>query len=360
MSLRGLLVRSLVAALVALTVNQVSLDWVDQVGWIRENRFGLRSAVVDTYNHVVSCFSTVRDMCARWLLAGVDWIPHDWLDDKWRDTIRKTIDRAPQSGSQSAPRKDRHKVAFSRKTDSASQSESVSSTDRVLSADELAQYTGDSGRPIYLAILGHVFDVTRGRRHYGAGGGYSGFAGRDATRAFISGDFSAAGLVDSIDELSGQDLLGLDGWLRMYRKDYQAVGVLHGRYYDASGKATAYQRRFFERLAQERGKNSLREVEQRQFPACNSEWRAEEGHGGSGKGRVYCTPTSGDGRHRGWTGVPRQLHTTDGEGRRCACVKDRGPPSIGPDSGKDRGDLDNPRLREYPGCHPKSQSCNFS
>ena len=43
----------------------------------------------------------------------------------------------------------------------------------------------DSSIPIYLAVLGRVFDVTKGADYYGPGaGGYSGFAGRDGSRAF--------------------------------------------------------------------------------------------------------------------------------------------------------------------------------
>jgi Cytochrome b5-like Heme/Steroid binding domain len=38
-----------------------------------------------------------------------------------------------------------------------------------------------------------VFDVTRGRKHYGPGGGYSFFAGRDGSAAFVSGAFNETG-----------------------------------------------------------------------------------------------------------------------------------------------------------------------
>lgn len=50
---------------------------------------------------------------------------------------------------------------------------------RVFSKVELQQYDGsDDNKDVYLGILGRVFDVTRGRRHYGKGGGYSFFAGK--------------------------------------------------------------------------------------------------------------------------------------------------------------------------------------
>lgn len=49
----------------------------------------------------------------------------------------------------------------------------------IFSAEELSKFNGDKGSPaIYLAILGQVFDVTKGSKHYGPGGGYHAFAGK--------------------------------------------------------------------------------------------------------------------------------------------------------------------------------------
>lgn len=51
-------------------------------------------------------------------------------------------------------------------------------------------YNGrDPNKPIYVAILGDVYDVTEGRRIYGPGGYYSFFSGRDASRAYVTGCF---------------------------------------------------------------------------------------------------------------------------------------------------------------------------
>lgn len=48
----------------------------------------------------------------------------------------------------------------------------------VLSASELGHYTGAEDSPgLYLAVLGQVFDVQRGHKHYGPGGAYSFFSG---------------------------------------------------------------------------------------------------------------------------------------------------------------------------------------
>ncbi|KAF1562185.1 UNVERIFIED_CONTAM: Neuferricin, partial [Eudyptes robustus] len=76
--------------------------------------------------------------------------------------------------------------------------------------DQLALFDGSrESQPVYLAILGRVYDVEKGRKHYSAGGGYHFFAGKDATRAFITGDFTPKGLIDDVTGLSDQELLSL-------------------------------------------------------------------------------------------------------------------------------------------------------
>ena len=55
---------------------------------------------------------------------------------------------------------------------------------------ELRRYDGSPGSPgLMLALLGVVYDVQRGQEYYGPGGGYSFFAGRDASRAYVTGKF---------------------------------------------------------------------------------------------------------------------------------------------------------------------------
>lgn len=61
---------------------------------------------------------------------------------------------------------------------------------RPITVAELAQYDGKGiDKPIYLSIKGDVYDVSQKRYLYGPGGGYSFFAGRDASRAFVTGCF---------------------------------------------------------------------------------------------------------------------------------------------------------------------------
>ncbi|KAI9782154.1 MAG: hypothetical protein M1816_001988 [Peltula sp. TS41687] len=59
-----------------------------------------------------------------------------------------------------------------------------------LTPAELALYNGtDPSLPIYLALNGTIYDVSASPGIYGPGGGYAFFAGRDGTRAFVTGCF---------------------------------------------------------------------------------------------------------------------------------------------------------------------------
>ncbi|KAL7941665.1 cytochrome b5 [Trichoderma barbatum] len=60
-----------------------------------------------------------------------------------------------------------------------------------LTLEQLSAYDGkDPSKPVYVAINGTIFDVSRGRHIYGPGGSYNYFAGCDAARAFITGCFA--------------------------------------------------------------------------------------------------------------------------------------------------------------------------
>jgi len=74
----------------------------------------------------------------------------------------------------------------------------------LLTPAQLALYNGtDPSKPIYLAINNTIFDVTAGKHTYGPGGSYEVFAGRDATRAFVTGCF----LEDRTGDLRGAEWL---------------------------------------------------------------------------------------------------------------------------------------------------------
>lgn len=65
---------------------------------------------------------------------------------------------------------------------------------RLFIPEELARYRGRPGDPgLYLALLGRVYDVSSGRRHYEPGAPYSGFAGISRAAPAVS-CYDAGGL----------------------------------------------------------------------------------------------------------------------------------------------------------------------
>ncbi|XP_071621265.1 neuferricin [Heliangelus exortis] len=224
---------------------------------------------------------------------------------------------------------------------------------RLLSSAELARYRGATGEPgLYLAVLGRVFDVERGRKHYGPGGAYSGLAGRDASRAFATGDFTPTGLVDDVSVLSAGELLAIRSWLSFYRDNYEPVGKLVGRFYDENGAPTAALRQAEAAIEEALKLQAESEQMKQHFPPCNSEWSSAAGT------RFWCSRQSG-GINRDWSGVPRKLFQPGSKGSHCVCVRTLGPPWDQAASAEhsNRGDLDNPHLQEYDGCHPMAEQC---
>ena len=221
---------------------------------------------------------------------------------------------------------------------------------RVFSVGELAKYDGSPGSPgLHLALLGEVYDVSQGSQYYGPGGGYSFFAARDASRAFVTGNFEEEGLVDDVSGLTSSDYMGLAEWSLFYQTDYRRVGVLAGRFYDQAGEVTQDWRELQDWTAAAQKDRDQNDVEKKMFPPCNVEWSQAEGS------RYWCTTKSG-GVTRDWVGVPRQLFYP-GRQPRCACVRRRGPPSTDPGASSDRGDTDSPHVKMYPGCRPESYEC---
>jgi predicted heme/steroid binding protein len=74
----------------------------------------------------------------------------------------------------------------------------------ILTPAELALHNGtDPSLPIYIAINNTVFDVTAGKHTYGPGGSYSVFAGKHATRAFVTGCFAE----DATNDMRGVEMM---------------------------------------------------------------------------------------------------------------------------------------------------------
>lgn len=98
--------------------------------------------------------------------------------------------------------------------------------------EELAQYDGsDPEKPIYIAVLGKVYDVTAGKAYYGKGSGYNIFAGRDASRSFVTGCFDQKNpdcLSSKVDGFTPEQKKSLDHWVEFYDKSekYHWIGYL--------------------------------------------------------------------------------------------------------------------------------------
>ncbi|XP_017268063.1 neuferricin [Kryptolebias marmoratus] len=209
----------------------------------------------------------------------------------------------------------------------------------LLSRRELAQYDGEEGsRGLYLAILGRVFDVSKGHKHYGPGGAYHFMAGRDASLAFITGDFTERGLTDDVSSLSPLQVVALFDWLAFYQREYKSVGMLIGRFYNETGQPTEALVNVEGLLAEGRHLKAQSEAEKVRLPPCNSEWSTNRG------GRVWCSPKSG-GVIREWTGVPRRFFSPASSGVQCVCVKDASTAE------------EDPNLQKYDSCPAHADSC---
>ncbi|TFK43305.1 cytochrome b5 [Crucibulum laeve] len=96
---------------------------------------------------------------------------------------------------------------------------------RLFSERLLAEFDGTTeGKPIYLAIDGDVYDVSKGKA-YQPGGSYHILAGVDAARAFGTGCFKQHRTYDTRG-MSESELRGLAHWKKFYaeHKDYEKVG----------------------------------------------------------------------------------------------------------------------------------------
>ncbi|GMF41288.1 unnamed protein product [Phytophthora fragariaefolia] len=88
---------------------------------------------------------------------------------------------------------------------------------RFFTPEELLPFNGEDGRPIYIAVLDEVYDVSRKRDFYGPGEGYHLFAGRDASRALAKMSFEKEDLdSDKLDDLSFMDKETLNDWVTKF------------------------------------------------------------------------------------------------------------------------------------------------
>ncbi|XP_031840833.1 neuferricin isoform X2 [Nomia melanderi] len=138
---------------------------------------------------------------------------------------------------------------------------------------------------------------------------------RDASLAFITGEFNDEGLTDDISSLVPKEIKKLNDWVEFYNKNYIYKGKLSGRYYHEDGTPTEEFHNVQKMLQNAKKMESEEEHRKRMFPPCNIEWNPSSGT------VVWCSKKSG-GIEREWIGVPRMIfESPDSQQSRCVCVK---------------------------------------
>lgn len=97
----------------------------------------------------------------------------------------------------------------------------------------LLKYNGTDNPRIFMAVRGKVYDVSQGASFYGPGGPYENFAGRDASRGLAKNSFDIAMLtdidkpLDTLTDLTKEELESLDNWEEHFEMKYKVVGTLN-------------------------------------------------------------------------------------------------------------------------------------
>lgn len=126
---------------------------------------------------------------------------------------------------------------------------------RLIYEDELALHTGKGGaspeNPIWLSILGKVYDVTAGEDYYGEKqGGYTFYAGRDASPCFSSGNNTPEGAAEDWTKWEDKQLLSILEWARFYQdhETYKYLGLFAGSiWFDEDGEQSELRKEFVQR-----------------------------------------------------------------------------------------------------------------
>ncbi|EPS72689.1 hypothetical protein M569_02068, partial [Genlisea aurea] len=206
---------------------------------------------------------------------------------------------------------------------------------RLFTAEELSLYNGtDSRLPILLGIMGSVFDVSKGNTHYAIGGGYNHFSGRDASRAFVSGNFKEEGLTDDLTGLTSSEVKSVLDWRDFYFRSYEYAGKLEGRYYDRYGNPTKFLKGAESKAARGAQLLEKQKIEEAKATSCNSKWSQEDGS------EVWC-----DEGYPRLVQRPHEIAITGKASKRCICIKD--------------DELGRPGLEVYNGCEPHETKCRL-
>eukprot|EP00993_Chasmostoma_nieuportense_P003598 NODE_4304_length_809_cov_47.089443_g4146_i0.p1 GENE.NODE_4304_length_809_cov_47.089443_g4146_i0~~NODE_4304_length_809_cov_47.089443_g4146_i0.p1 ORF type:complete len:255 (+),score=74.64 NODE_4304_length_809_cov_47.089443_g4146_i0:56-766(+) len=150
---------------------------------------------------------------------------------------------------------------------------------RVFTPEELQRHDGsDPSAPLYLAIMGEVYDVSAGAKFYGKAGGYHFFAGKDCSSAYATGKFDEEGLTSDLSGITVDTILSIFDWKSFYdtHKAYKRVGVLSERFYTAEGAPTTALREAWLLKSKAEELKATDEALKQEFPACHSRATAKD------------------------------------------------------------------------------------
>eukprot|EP01064_Diplonema_japonicum_P019686 TRINITY_DN2847_c0_g2_i1.p1 TRINITY_DN2847_c0_g2~~TRINITY_DN2847_c0_g2_i1.p1 ORF type:complete len:319 (+),score=70.47 TRINITY_DN2847_c0_g2_i1:94-957(+) len=154
--------------------------------------------------------------------------------------------------------------------------DNIKNPKRIWKKEDLAERGGqNANRELILSIAGEVYDVGSGEKHYAPGTGYSGFTGRDASRAFVTGEYNETA-VKGLEDLTDTQIKSIMEWRQFYRdhEDYRFVGVLEGDYFTASGQPTEHLLEVNKAFERATHNENLQKDVSKQFLTCNSKHEA--------------------------------------------------------------------------------------
>jgi membrane-associated progesterone receptor component len=98
---------------------------------------------------------------------------------------------------------------------------------RDFTIEQLREFDGIDGKPIYISLRGDVYDCSAASDFYGEGSGYHCFAGREASRAMAKLSFEEEELSNTnLDDLGPFERSTLEDWVVKFKhyKSYPVVG----------------------------------------------------------------------------------------------------------------------------------------
>lgn len=108
--------------------------------------------------------------------------------------------------------------------------------DIFFTAEDLAQYDGQNGGPIYLSVMGIVYDVTAGRDFYGVGSAYGCFAGKECSRCLAKMEINDKEANAGWANLNEEHAKTMLEWKAKYDSKYPIVGrFAPDAYYEQRG-----------------------------------------------------------------------------------------------------------------------------